>query len=327
LNILKRERSNIEVAMSLTQTDSNRFKGLSDIIDRIIEGDAIEIMRQIPDDSIDMAFADPPFNLKKSYEYYEDDKEVYQYLAWCKDWIHEMVRITKPTGSIFVHNIPKWLTFFTSYLNQEAHFKHWIAWDAMGAPLGKTLLPNHYGILWYVKSRDSKFYDIRSPHWRCRECKAFIKDYGGKKDQIHPFGALVSDVWTDIHRIRHNIRRDEHPCQLPETLLERLVLMVTDEGDIVLDPFIGTGTTAIAAKRLERKYVGIDIDSKYVEISKKKLQNVAHTMISDCYVSVFLDRIITIRDKDYEKIQGFLKRDKIAINRRKSKQLTLPYLS
>jgi len=57
-----------------------------------------------------------------------------------------MVQITKPTGSIFVHNIPKWLTYFASYLNEVAHFKHWIAWDAMGAPLGKTLLPNHYGI-------------------------------------------------------------------------------------------------------------------------------------------------------------------------------------
>ena len=315
------------MAMSLTQVNANRLKDLSETTDKVIEGDAIEIMRRIPDDSIDMTFADPPFNLKKSYEYYEDDKEVHQYLAWCKEWIHEMVRITRPTGSIFVHNIPKWLTFFASYLNQEAHFKHWIAWDAMGAPLGKTLLPNHYGILWYVKSKEFKFYDVRSPHLRCRECKAFIKDYGGKKDQIHPFGTLVSDVWTDIHRIRHNVRRDEHPCQLPEPLLERLILMATDERDIILDPFVGTGTTAIAAKRLGRKYIGIDICPKYVEMSNKKLQNVAPTMINDCYVSVFLDRIITIRDKDYEKIQGFLKKDKIAINRRKSKQLTLPFLS
>ena len=90
-------------------------------------------MRSIPDDSIDMTFADPPFNLKKAYDHYEDDKEVNQYLAWSKGWLHEMVRVTKPTGSVFVHNIPKWLTFFASYLNQEAHFKHWIAWNAMGA--------------------------------------------------------------------------------------------------------------------------------------------------------------------------------------------------
>jgi site-specific DNA-methyltransferase (adenine-specific) len=292
----------------------------------MIEGDSIEIMKQIPDNSIDMTFADPPFNLKKSYEYYRDNKAIEQYLEWCRNWIHEMVRITKPTGSIFVHNIPKWLTFFASYLNQEAYFRHWIAWDAMGAPLGKTLLPNHYGILWYVKSNDFKFYDIRAPHARCRQCRAFLKDYGGKKEQIHPFGTLVSDVWTDIHRIRHNIRRDKHPCQLPVPLLERLILATTDEGDLVLDPFIGTGTTAVAAKKMGRRYVGIDVDHKYIKISMNKLENTSPTMINECYVSVFLNRIVTIRDKDYHKIQVLLKRDKIAINKFKVKTLTLPYV-
>jgi len=312
--------------MSSTQDKTKQIKDVVERAESIIEGDAIEVMKGIPDNSIDMTFADPPFNLKKSYEYYEDDKEVNQYLAWCKDWIHEMVRITKPTGSIFVHNIPKWLTFYGCYLNEEAHFKHWIAWDAMGVPLGKTLLPNHYGILWYVKSKEVKFYDIRAPHARCRECRAFLKDYGGKKDQIHPFGTLVNDVWTDLHRIRHKVRRDKHPCQLPEPIMERLVLMVTDEGDTVLDPFVGTGTTAVAAKRLGRRYIEIDIDPKYVEISNEKLKNETPTMINECYVSVYLGRIVTIRDKDYEKIENLLKTDSIPINSHRSKQLTLPLL-
>ena len=118
---------------------------------RVILGDAIEVMKQIPDNSVDTTFADPPFNLGKKYNSYYDKKEVDEYIDWCKLWLREMVRITKPTGSIFVHNIPKWLTYFAAYLNEIAYFKHWIAWNAMGAPLGKTLLPNHYGILWYVK--------------------------------------------------------------------------------------------------------------------------------------------------------------------------------
>lgn len=131
----------------------------------------------------------------------------------------------------------------------------------MGTPLGKTLLPNHYGILYYVKSpKDYKFNDIRGLHKRCRKCAIILKDYGGKKDQLHQFGPVISDVWSDIHRIRHKKRRDEHPCQLPEPLLERLLLMSTDEGDIVFDPFIGTGTTAIAAKKLGCRYIGIDLD-------------------------------------------------------------------
>jgi len=91
------------------------------------------------------------------------------------------------------------------------------------------------------------------------------------KAGLHPFGPLVSDVWTDIHRIKHNKYRDEHPCQLPIHLLERIILMSTDEGDIALDPFVGTGTTVIAAKRLGRKFIGIDIDENYVNITKDKL--------------------------------------------------------
>lgn len=281
---------------------------IQEFTNKVILGDALEVMRKIPDNSVDVTFADPPFNLGKKYNHYKDKKEVNDYIEWCKLWLKEMVRITKPTGSIFVHNIPRWLTYYASYLNEIAYFRHWIAWNAMGAPLGKTLLPNHYGILWYTKEINGfKFYDIRSQHPRCRKCKVILQDYGGKKDQLHPVGPLISDVWSDIHRIRHKNRRDEHPCQLPVHLLERLLLMTTDEGDIVLDPFIGTGTTAIASKRLGRKYIAIDIDSTYTEITEKKLEETVPTKINGCFVSIFLGKPVTIRQKDWEELQKVAK--------------------
>lgn len=280
--------------------------GIDQFLDKVILGDCLQILSQLPDDCVDMVFADPPFNLGKQYDSYNDRKRLDEYLNWCKAWLHELVRITKPTGSIFVHNIPKWLTYFAAFLNEVAYFRHWIAWDAPGQPLGKTLYPRHYGILYYTKSQKGfKFYDLRSPHPRCRLCQAPLKDYGGKKHLMHPFGPLVSDVWTDIHRIRHKVRRDEHPCQLPEHLLERLILMCTDEGDIVLDPFVGTGTTAVAAKRLGRHFIAIDIDPKYVEMTRRKLEQVYPTKIGDCYVSMFLGKVVTIRDKDWEKLRPY----------------------
>jgi len=288
------------------------------LINKVIRGDCLEVMRKIPDDSVDVTFADPPFNLKKKYGSYYDKHEVQEYLFWCKEWLNEMVRITKPTGSIFVHNIPKWLIYLGSYLNEIAIFRHWIAWDAMGSPLGKTLLPNHYGVLYYVKSDEFKFYDIRMFHKRCRNCHYVLQDYGGKKNQMHQFGPLVSDVWTDIHRIRHKKRRDEHPCQLPIHLLERLLLMSSAEGNIILDPFIGTGTTAIAAKKLGRRFIGIDIDLKYVEITNKKLVEAEPTVINGCYVSNFLDNVITVRDKDWDKIKDvfFIPKDPLELEKR-----------
>ena len=294
-------------------------------LNKIVQGDCLKIMREIPDDSVDMTFADPPYNLGKKYEHYEDNKETREYLAWCRKWLHEMVRITRSTGSIFVINIPLWSIYFAQYLSEVAYFKAWIAWDAMAAPRGRKLLPNHYAILWFVKDpKRYKFYDIRYPHPRCRVCGELIADYGGKKHLLHPFGPLVSDVWTDIHRIRHKVRRDEHPCQLPVPLLERLILMATDEGDIVLDPFVGTGTTCVAAKRLGRQYIGIDIDPKYVEIARKNVEKAKPTLINGVYVSVYLDRIVTIRDKDYDKIKDFLATKPLIVNSKTVKQMTLP---
>ena len=276
-------------------------------INKIIQGDCLEIMKNIPDNSVDVTFADPPFNLKKKYNGYKDSKEFSEYLEWSKQWLYEMVRITKPTGSIFVHNIPKWLTYYAGFLNEVAYFKHWISWDAPTAPMGKSLQPAHYGILYYVKDlKKAKFYEIRYPHKRCRKCNYLLKDYGGKKASLHPFGPLVSDVWTDIHRVKHNKYRDEHPCQLPIHLLERIILMSTDENDIVLDPFVGTGTSVIAAQRLGRKYIGIDIDEKYVNITKSKLsKEEPNSKIGNVWVSFYLDEIITIRDVDWEKIKSY----------------------
>lgn len=280
---------------------------MKELTNKIFAGDSIELLRAIPDNSIDITFADPPFNLKKKYNGYKDSLEFDEYLKWCELWIKEMVRVTKPSGSIFVHNIPKWLTYYSTYLNKYATFKHWISWDAPTSPMGKSLQPAHYGILYYVKEPGkTKFYELRYPHKRCRKCGYLLKDYGGKKGLLHPFGPLLSDVWADIHRIKHNKYRDEHPCQLPIHLLERLILMSTDEADIVLDPFMGTGTTAIAAKRLGRNYIGFELDANYIKIAENKLKNESSdSRIGNYWVSFFLKEIISLRDIDWKGISQF----------------------
>lgn len=277
---------------------------LDSFLNKITNGDCLELFKKIPDDSVDVTFADPPFNLKKKYNSTKDSLELKEYLDWCEKWITEMVRVTKPTGAIFVHNIPKWLTYYSAYLNKIADFKHWISWDAPTAPMGKSLQPNHYGILFYAKNiKENKFYELRYPHKRCRKCGYLHKDYGGKKGLLHPFGSLVSDVWTDIHRVKHNKYRDEHPCQLPIHLLERIVLMSSNENDIVLDPFSGTGTTALAAKRLGRNFIGFEFDKTYAEIAENKLlQEEANSKIGDVWLSFHLNEAVTIRNEDWEKL-------------------------
>ena len=173
--------------------------------------------------------------------------------------------------------------------------------------MGKSLQPAHYGILFYIKdAKKAKIYELRHPHKRDRKQGYLLKDYGGKKDLLHPFGPLVSDVWTDIHRIKHNGKRDLHPCQLPIHLMDRLILMTTDENDIVLDPFSGTGTTAISAKRLGRKYISFELDENYEKISRQKLGQVkSDSKIGEIWVSFYLQNIVTIRDNDWGKLEQY----------------------
>jgi len=173
--------------------------------------------------------------------------------------------------------------------------------------MGKSLQPAHYGILFYTKeAKGTKIYELRHPHKRDRKQGYLWKDYGGKKDLLHPFGPLVSDVWTDIHRIKHNGKRDPHPCQLPIHLMDRLILLTTDENDIVLDPFSGTGTTAISAKRLGRKYIGFELDRKYADISQQKLKQVIpNYRIGENWVSFYLRDIATIRNNDWKKLEQY----------------------
>ena len=271
-------------------------------LNQIVQGDCLELLRKVPSDSIDVTFADPPFNLKKKYNGYKDSLAFKEYITWCEEWIHEMVRITKPTGSIFLHNIPKWLTFYVGMLNKYAYFKHWIAWNAPTSPMGKSLQPNHYGILFYTKSQQkAKVYELRMQHERERKTTFLRKDYGGKKAGLHPFGPLISDIWFDIHRIKHSKYRNQHPCQLPVHLLERIILLTTDENDVVLDPFVGTGTTAIAAKKLNRKYIGFELDPEYIKIAQDNLDKAKPTSkIDNVWVSFYLGELKTIRDKDWE---------------------------
>lgn len=259
----------------------------------------VALMQSISDDSVQMIFADPPFNLGKKYNSYNDKMPFDEYMQWTENWLAESCRILKADGSIFVYNIPKLLIPTANLLNQHAEFRHWIAWNANGQPLGKSLQPAHYGILFYTKNKKSKFYDVRAPHKTCRACKEFIKDYGGKKHLRHEFGYQVSDVWDDIHRVRHNSKRiDLHPCQLPVHLIERLILMTTDENDIVFDPFCGGGSAAVAAKQMGRRYIGADVDTGYCNATREKFRAAKTTKQGDAFVSTHLNKIVSARAID-----------------------------
>ena len=245
-----------------------------DMINVVRCGDALEILKRYPDNSVDLAFADPPYNLQKDYNVYEDTQNDEAYLAWCNQWLKEYARLLKPSGSLFVLNLPRWTMHHAVFLNQNLRFQNWIVWDALSEPRGK-LMPAHYGLLWYTKhpvdftsnydetkQRDARYYCLRPACIRER------KRVGA--DDKEP----LTDFWRDIHRLKHKRDRDHHPCQLPDALMERIIRLATNPGDIVLDAMCGAGTTPTVAVRLGRQYIAIDVDRRYAELTRKKIAEV-----------------------------------------------------
>jgi DNA modification methylase len=235
---------------------------------RIIRADCVSFLQSLPAGVFDLCIADPPYNLKKLYASYDDAQAEQAYIGWCNRWLAGMARTLKPGGSLFVLNLPKWAIHHASFLNRQLQFHRWIAWDALSEPRGK-LMPAHYALLWYTKPGAApvvnKLPPVNSPKYCLRP--SCIRQRQTAKVEL-------SDVWFDIHRIKHKRDRDAHPCQLPEKLMERIILLASNPGDVVFDPFCGTGTTAVVAKRLGRNFVVTDSDPNYVRIAQQRLASV-----------------------------------------------------
>jgi len=252
-------------------------------INKVELGDAIQVMeklvKQYPQGVFDLVFADPPYNLQKDYKLYDDDLQAEEYLSWCDKWLELCVRLTKPKGNLFVLNIPKWAVFHAQTLMKSSYFQNWIVWDALSTPKGK-IMPAHYALLHFAKSSarftynrpeavDASEYCLRSSCLRSRK-KALTSAF---TESASIFGKTVqvSDIWWDIPRIKHRKHRDDHPCQLPDKLMDRIIQCFSNTNDLVFDPFAGAGTTALRALANGRSFFTIELDPSYHKITSTKL--------------------------------------------------------
>jgi len=250
-------------------------------LDQVIAADCISYMEGLLPDfenkAFDLVFADPPYNLDKLYTNYNDAHSPESYLAWCDKWLELCARLLKPGGSLYVVNLPKWSVHHARTLDRHLDFRHWVVWQALAEPRGK-LLPAHYSLLYYTKPGAPPVFNYRGDGSRncvgpldsleyCLRADCVRKRKGKGDDKKVP----LTDIWSDIYRIRHKRDRDHHPCQLPEKLMERIIMLSSKPGQVVFDPLCGAGTTAVAAKRMGRHFLTIDVDPTYVEITKDKL--------------------------------------------------------
>jgi len=220
-------------------------------------------MAKLPASSIDLLIADPPYNLGKDYGNNRDLKTWRDYAAFTNEWLTQAVRVLKPTGTLYVFMGVRYISRLFLLLEDDfrLQFNGWITWhytQGMGRKNGFS--PRHEDVLYFTKSQNFVFNldDVRVPQKYFRQ-------------RNNMTGANPGDVWQFSHVHYCSAEREDHPTQKPEGLLERMIRSSSNQGDSVLDPFAGSGTTCRVAHVLERKWIGIDINPDYIAMSQKRL--------------------------------------------------------
>ena len=245
---------------------------------RLLNGDCLDVLRTIPENSVDFIFADPPYNIKKKYDNWNDAQDISDYFSWCDQWIAESARILKPGRTFAIINIPLWIVRHFSFAKSILDYQDWIAWEGLSLPV-RQIMPAHYGIICLSKGRPIEIanheqdahwgtlQDFMSlKQWYCVRSSCIKKRNATRITDRQPIGNL----WWDIHRLKHNSKRVDHPCQLPPSLMKRLIHTFTREGDLVLDPFNGAGTTTLTAEILRRKFIGIELSAQYHAMAEQR---------------------------------------------------------
>ena len=230
---------------------------------KLILGDAIDEMKKMSSASFDAVIADPPYNLGKDYGNNHDTREFEEYLAFTREWTSEAKRLLKESGTLYVFMGFRFISYVYDVLDREfgMEFVNWIVWhytQGMGKKRGFS--PRHDDVLMFGKTKKYKFNldDVRVPQ----------KYY---RDRNNMRGANPGDVWQFSHVHYCNENRQAHPTQKPEGLIERMVRASTDAGDVVLDPFFGSGTSLRVCQQLGRECVGIEVNPEFVELARSRL--------------------------------------------------------
>jgi len=245
----------------------------------VFPGDCLELLRQIPDESMQLIVTSPPYNIGKEYE---KRLSLPVYLEQQAAVIAECVRTLSPRGSICwqVGNhvaggsiIPLDAELYPIFRNLGLKMRNRIIWHfEHGLHCAKRFSGRYETIVWFTKSDDYVFDldPVRVP--QKYPGKKYFKGPRAGEFSCNPLGKNPGDVWVIPNVKNNHVEKTDHPCQFPVELVERLVLSMTEKGDWVLDPFLGTGTTIIAAVRHDRRGVGAEIFPEYVALARDRIK-------------------------------------------------------
>jgi site-specific DNA-methyltransferase (adenine-specific) len=279
-------------------------------IGRIVTGDCLAAMAGWPDGCLDLVFADPPYNIGFTYDRYDDNRSGDDYVQWTQDWVSQCARLLSPTGSIFVLIGDEYAAETRLHLKSlekdgRLAFRNWIVWHyTFGQNCKAKFNRSHAHLFYCVGSAALAKWTVNDPPFVFnREAIAVPSarqtTYGDAR--ANPRGKLPDDTWylrpqeTESHGVERYFRAEEdtwylsrvcgtfkerlgwHPCQLPEAMLERIVKLASNKGDVVFDPFVGSGTTLAVAARLGRRWLGCELSAAYARRARQRVRHVEQT--------------------------------------------------
>jgi site-specific DNA-methyltransferase (adenine-specific) len=260
------------------------------ILNQIVQGDCIKTLNDGPEGWVDLVFADPPFNIGYLYHGYDDERKYDDYLKFSTEWMTAVHRALKPNGSFYLAIGDEYAADLCVAARRKVGFnlRNWIIWHyTFGQQTKLKFAKSHTHILYFTK--DEKNFTFNPD--AVRVASARQTTYGDAR--ANPKGKLPDDVWYlrpqetpaeffasdsdtwNVSRVCGTFKEREgwHGCQMPIGVLNRIILGSSNPGDIVLDPFNGSGTTCLAAALLNRKYVGIEQSEEYVAHARRRLEH------------------------------------------------------
>lgn len=246
--------------------------------EQVVNADAFEVLRRLPEKSFDLLFADPPYNLTKSFgkeRFKQTSSDEYE--AWLDSWLRLCVPLLKPIASIYICG--DWRSSAAIERAGSKYFllRNRITWEREKGRGAKANWKNSAEDIWFFTVSDEYTFNLDAVKQKRRVIAPYTengkpKDWDRTDDGnfrvTHP-----SNIWTDISVPFWSMPENtDHPTQKPEKLLAKIILASTNAGDVILDPFAGVGTTAVTAKKLDRRFVAIEADERFCLLALKRLE-------------------------------------------------------
>ncbi len=241
---------------------------------QVVCADAIDFLGAMKDETADILFLDPPFNLGKKYGAHGKKADLLdesEYMTFMTHVLERAIDIVKPGGALYLYHLPRWAFQFANLLNERLSFRHWIAVSMKnGYARGQRLYPAHYALLYFTKGPPGSFERPKIAPPTCRHCERHLKDYGGYKRYVQD-GINLSDVWDDLSPVRHSKYKKRQANELPMKLTRRVVAISGVPHGVLVDPFAGSGSTLVAAREGGMFYIGNDIERESFELTIQRL--------------------------------------------------------